>query len=165
MISAELPKIKHPVRRNTLLAEAANLKTKITTLKAEQNETLMALTSLAAAIPNDTHPETASTETEVGKIGELREKTTIKDHVEIAESLLAMTEISDRADIHLTRSAPGSARFLDRPNAITGCEIHTSPSYPHEVIGSPVRSRFGPWSSLSRTSYTLSVPGSVQPGS
>jgi seryl-tRNA synthetase len=87
VISAELGKMKDPVQRKSLLAEAANLKTKITTLKAEQDETVTALTSLAAAIPNDTHPETASTETEVGKIGELREKTTIKDHVEIAESL------------------------------------------------------------------------------
>ena len=87
IISAKLPKTTQQGPRKLLLDEALTLKTKIAFMKREQEVTMGRLITLSSAIPNDTHPETPSTETEVGKIGKLEEKPVVKDHVEIAESL------------------------------------------------------------------------------
>ena len=86
-VNAKLSSVKAPERRQELLLEAGPLKTQINSLKAERHETEVALTALCATLPNLTHPETPKHEAEIGKIGELKEKEVVKDHVEIAESL------------------------------------------------------------------------------
>jgi seryl-tRNA synthetase len=86
-LNTQLSSVKAPERRKKLLSEAAPLKTQINALKAERHEIEVALTALCATLPNSTHPETPKREAETGKIGELKEKEVVKDHVEIAESL------------------------------------------------------------------------------
>jgi seryl-tRNA synthetase len=86
-ITTQLPKTKEPIARKRLLEEALTLKTKISLLKNEQEVTMHRLLSLVSSLPNDLHPSTPSTETEIGKIGSLKDRKAIKDHVEIAEDL------------------------------------------------------------------------------
>lgn len=86
-INKQLPKTTVAPARKQLLEEALTLKTKITLLTHDQEVTTKRLLYLVSSLPNDTHPSTPSTETEVGKIGELKETTLVKDHVEIAEEL------------------------------------------------------------------------------
>ena len=70
-----------------LREEAINLKTKLAPILAREKEIIAQLESLVLPLPNFTHPDVPSTETQVDIIGELREKTVVKDHIEIAEDL------------------------------------------------------------------------------
>ena len=85
--STRIPQTKDPSARKRLLEEALTLKTKLSLFEHEYSVTINRLQYLLSAIPNQTHPSTPSTETEIDKIGELQEGKVAKDHVEIAEEL------------------------------------------------------------------------------
>ena len=63
------------------------MKTKLAPLVAQEKEITTELESLVFPLPNYTHPDTPSTEKEIGTIGELKKKTVVRDHIEIAEHL------------------------------------------------------------------------------
>jgi seryl-tRNA synthetase len=87
VISATLPKEIHPFLRQDLLTEAGAIKTNLAQVEEEMQINNEKMAKLLEAIPNEMRPDTPSTETVVGTIGHLQEKSFVKDHVEIAESL------------------------------------------------------------------------------
>lgn len=82
-----LMKTKLHDKKAKLLEEAIEVKAKLSPILAMEKEYTAKLDSLALQLPNDTHPDVPSTETQVGTIGELKEKPVVKDHIEIAEDL------------------------------------------------------------------------------
>jgi len=74
-------------RQARLREEAIDLKARLAPILAREKEIIAQLESLVLPLPNFTHPDVPSTETQVDIIGELKEKIVVKDHIEIAEDL------------------------------------------------------------------------------
>jgi seryl-tRNA synthetase len=86
-ISKQLPTVTDLTRRKFLLDDALRIKTKIGFLKKDHERTVQRLTSLACALPNETHPSVPSEITEIAQINAHNPSKVSKDHVEIAEDL------------------------------------------------------------------------------
>ena len=86
-IIKEMAGIKCQDKKATLQKEAIEIKEKLSPVLVQEREIAAKLESLVFPLPNYTHSDAPSTETEIGMIGELKEKTVVKDHIEIAEYL------------------------------------------------------------------------------
>lgn len=86
-IQKEIQKLRVDNQKARLFTEALEIKSQLAQIKAVEDSATNHLIALMAALPNTLHPDVPSVEQEVGTIGVLRKKETVKDHVEIAESL------------------------------------------------------------------------------
>ena len=104
ILNKQISNVKHGDRRTQLLGEAVSLKTEISKLKFEYDETIERLTHIASALPNQSHPGVPKDEKEIGKIGIMQEKSVLNDHIGIAESL-------DLLDLPAAARATGHAWY------------------------------------------------------